>query len=404
MATPRSASLRVAHSRGCANASRSSLDSLEECTCKPSYYTFHRDEEGRVTKSARVRDRRVAERALMKLQIEIDEGRVGVRRPKDESFERWAEKYEEIVAARVRSGELHSRTLTSYKHTLAKAKKSFGHVPLRRVGQAELRDFFDTLAELKPASRLSHLSELGACFSEALARDLIEQNPVAAFRRRLRGKVKAPKRGKAPFEDAELERLWQELLKPIEFKRGNEREEPAYLYASKLAAESGLRIGELVALEWPNVNLLDGTILVEYQHSAGELIDPKDREPRRIYLTTEARAVLEEWVRVTGTRKEGPVFPHPETGGRMERRLLQRRFEKAMEVAGIPKLHPELRLLRSFHSLRYTTSVLMQRRGYHPRLIEATLGHGTLELTYGVYGGWTPAMLAEAARRPAQQD
>ncbi len=70
--------------------------------------------------------------------------------------------------------------------------------------------------------------------------------------------------------------------------------------------------------------------------------------------------------------------------------------------AGIPKQHPELRLPRTFHSLRYSTSVLMQRRGYHPRLIEATLGHGSLELTYGVYGGWTPEMLAaEAARDPA---
>jgi integrase len=94
------------------------------------------------------------------------------------------------------------------------------------------------------------------------------------------------------------------------------------------------------------------------------------------------------------------VFPAPE-GGRLGRRRLQRRFAEAMDAAGIPKEHPELRLPRTFHSLRYSASVLMQRRGYHPRLIEATLGHGSLELTYGVYGGWTPDMLqAEAARDP----
>jgi integrase len=56
-------------------------------------------------------------------------------------------------------------------------------------------------------------------------------------------------------------------------------------------------------------------------------------------------------------------------------------------------------LPRSFHSFRYTTSNLMQRRGYHPRLIESNLGHGTLELTYGVYGGWTPDQLAAEASR-----
>jgi hypothetical protein len=50
-------------------------------------------------------------------------------------------------------------------------------------------------------------------------------------------------------------------------------------------------------------------------------------------------------------------------------------------------------------SLRYTTSNVMQRRGYHPRLIEATLGHSNLELTYGVYGGWTPDQLAAEAGR-----
>jgi integrase len=50
----------------------------------------------------------------------------------------------------------------------------------------------------------------------------------------------------------------------------------------------------------------------------------------------------------------------------------------------------------SFHSLRYTTSNLMQRRGYHPRLI---LGHSILELTYGVYGGWTPEQMRHEAAR-----
>ena len=41
----------------------------------------------------------------------------------------------------------------------------------------------------------------------------------------------------------------------------------------------------------------------------------------------------------------------------------------------------------------------MQRRGHHPRLIEATLGHGSLELTYGVYGGWTPEQFSHGGAR-----
>ena len=134
--------------------------------------------------------------------------------------------------------------------------------------------------------------------------------------------------------------------------------------------------------------------------STDSLIEPKDRETRVVYLTPHARAVLNEWPAIVGVQTEGPVFPAP-GGSRLGRRVLQRRFAEAMVSAGIPREHPELRLPRTFHSLRYSTSVLMQRRGYHPRLIEATLGHGSLELTYGVFGGWTPEMLAaEAAREP----
>lgn len=214
-------------------------------------------------------------------------------------------------------------------------------------------------------------------------------NPVPAFTKQR--KLKVPKRGKAPFEDAELERLWTELGK---------LDEKVYLYASRFSAETGARLGELIAPDWPNVDLLNGRVRIEAQYNArGGLLEPKDREPRTIFLTPHAKNVLDEWIGVLGVRAEGPVFPNPEGGGRLGMRVLQRRFADAMTDAGIPKQHPELRLPRSFHSLRYTTSVLMQRRGFHPRLIEATLGHGSLELTYGVYGGWPPEMLAQEAAR-----
>lgn len=53
-------------------------------------------------------------------------------------------------------------------------------------------------------------------------------NPVSAFAKATR--LKPPKRGKAPFEDGELERLWTQL--------GNvdEDEECVYLYACRFSA------------------------------------------------------------------------------------------------------------------------------------------------------------------------
>jgi integrase len=391
--SPRKASLRVAHQRSCANVSKTALESVGRgsgCTCEPSYYVFHRDRDGRPLKSKRVRDRRTAERALAAAQREIDEGRAGIAREKNITFDEWVTEYEKILDARIRAGELHPRTKGSYASTLARGREVFGSLYLREIGNPELRRFLDPLDTLRPASRLRYLRELSACLKTAIGDRYLDVNPVPAFTKDR--KLKAPKRGKAPFEDAEFERLWTEL--------GKDEDERVYLYAARFSCETGARLGELIALEWLNVDLLNGRVRIEHQWDDREgLIEPKDREPRTIFLTPHAKKVLDEWVAIAGVREEGPVFPSPDGGGRLGRRKFQRRFAEAMTGAGIPKEHPELRLPRTFHSLRYSTSVLMQRRGYHPRLIEATLGHGSLELTYGVYGGWTPDQLAAEAAR-----
>jgi hypothetical protein len=102
--TPRKASLRVAHASACPNASKTALDSTGRgsgCSCEPSFYTFHRDRDGRVVKGPRVKDRRVAERALTKDQFGIDDGRVGVSQPKRVTFSEWADEFEAQVSKRV---------------------------------------------------------------------------------------------------------------------------------------------------------------------------------------------------------------------------------------------------------------------------------------------------------------
>jgi integrase len=393
--TPRTASLRVAHQGNCPNATKTALTSVGRgsgCKCEPSFYTFQRNRDGKPEKGSRIKSRQVADRALRKLQVEIDEGRVGQSRPKELTFNEWADKYEAIIEGKIRAGHLKPKTLRAYRETLALARLEFGGTWLREIGPSELRGFLGRIEKQREASQLRHLRQLSACLTVAVdeGKGHLETNPVPAFIKKQR--LKAPKRGKAPFEDGELERMW----------KAYKAYEPVYGHASRFSAESGLRLGELVALDWPNVDLTNGRVYVEYtwDEEAGP-VKPKDGEARHVYLTKEARAVVEEWVVVVGAQDQGPVFPNPIGGGRLIARQVQRRLGNAMEDASVPKMHPGLRLPRSFHSFRYTTSVLMQRRGYHPRLIESNLGHSSLELTYGVYGGWTPDQLqAEATRTP----
>lgn len=61
----RRGTVRVAHRRGCKNASQTSLESLEGCTCVPSYYFFHRSS-GRPVKGPRVGSYAEAQHLLKK--------------------------------------------------------------------------------------------------------------------------------------------------------------------------------------------------------------------------------------------------------------------------------------------------------------------------------------------------
>jgi integrase len=396
--TARKASLRVAHSSKCANKNLTAVTSSGRgsgCTCPggPSYYVFHRDPNGKPVKSERVKDKKLATKLLNKTQVAIDDGKVQVARSKRGTFADWSVEYLTMLAKRIERQEVKPRTLVAYGETLRYANESIGTVALAKLGVPDIRRFYDSLPEMSAMGRDRHLRQLSACLGAAVDDERIDRNPVPAFRKKLR--LVRPKRGKAPFEDGELVALWQAM----------EGDEPVYLYVARFSTETGLRLGEIAALDWPNVDLVNGRVYVDatWDPIHQRLVGPKDREPRTIYLTPQAQAVLEEWVRLVGAREEGPVFPHPTAyGGRLVARQMQRVLTRAMREAGVPRIHPELRLPRSFHSFRYTTSVLMQRRGVHPRLIEQTLGHGSLELSYGVYGGWTPEMLAEEARRSAQ--
>jgi integrase len=394
--TPRKASLRVAHQAHCPNANKTALDTVDHaCTkarCSPSYYTFHRNADGDSVKGARVKNRTEAQRELNAIQVKLDQGRLehAEKPARNPTLPEWVAEWEQLLAGAVDAGDLRQRTMDEYLGTARRACDAIGHVKLRQLSPADLRKFYATVNHLSPAGRARELRHLNICLNAAVDEDNLDMNPVAPFKRKL--KLKVPKRGKAPFEDGELDRIWV-AYRQLDI-------EPVYLYIAELAVEMGGRLGEMCALDWPNVNVRDGEILIEWTYSAMYGIGaPKDYEVRTVYLTTEARQVLEDWIELAGAGEAGPVFPNPIGGGRLQPRSVLRNLNRAMKAAGVPKEHPKMRLPRSFHSLRYTTSVLMQRRGKHPRLIGQTLGHSSLELTYGTYGAWTPAQLAAEAAR-----
>ena len=131
-------SLRVAHQRTCAQATRTSIGSLEGCTCKPSYYTFYRDRNGKPVKGSRTRTRRVAERDVAQKQVDLDAGRI-LRAERNITCAAWVDDHW-LPQHRAKPS-----TLELYRHSAGVAKRAFGSLTLREIEASDIRTFLDLL-------------------------------------------------------------------------------------------------------------------------------------------------------------------------------------------------------------------------------------------------------------------
>jgi integrase len=319
-------------------------------------------------------NRREAERRLRAIEVEIDQDRYAP--PENVPFAEWADAWLEGLRR-------EETTRKTYGSSLEYAKQVIGRKPLRKVTTSDVREFLDHIErvnrsrarprEVSPTTLAKHLRHLGACFQAAKAERLVAENPVRllAPSARPKGQKKRP----SYFTNEELARLWPGLAG-----------RPTISFLCRVAVATGMRLGELTALRWDDVNLLDEEIVVSrtYAPGFGES-STKSGEPRTVDLTPQAKQLLEEWYRLT--RGEGLVF-HRDEGGYLNSRSVLKALYAAMAVADIPRVG-ERGGKRTFHSFRNTFARIALEGGAQLTWVQAQLGHSSITLTRDVYGAWS---------------
>jgi integrase/recombinase XerD len=139
-----------------------------------------------------------------------------------------------------------------------------------------------------------------------------------------------------------------------------ERAGPRHRAVLTLLADLGLRVGELVGLDFDDVGWERGHRTVRFVGKGGN--------PRRRALTPGAAAALDDYLRVRGTG-DGPLFV-TSTGGRIDRhgvfRLVRRLAEQA-GIAGADRLSP--------HSLRHAFATTARAEGVPLEDVQDAMGH-----------------------------
>lgn len=268
----------------------------------------------------------------------------------------------------------------------ARIMRAFGGRPLFAITTNEVRAFLAALDREDISARTVniHRQILHSIFEFARRTDSfgLLTNPVAET-------AKRPEDGSKPietFEPDEIRRIAAAAREGLHRRRSGythsvysaetEREwqrindQDAALFT--FAAFTGLRMGELLALRWRDIDFAGGVLLVSRAISDGKETSTKSRKPRVVPLAQQAKdAVWRLRDRGCFNGRNDLVFCRDD-GGPLDRSAVRKRFIRAQEKAGVR--------VRRFHDLRHTFGTLAIRR-FDLVSVKDMMGHSKLATT-----------------------
>ena len=216
---------------------------------------------------------------------------------------------------------------------------------------------------------------LSVCLEKAVDEGLLNKNPVS--------KVNLPIKNKPEMKTLKKE----ELGAFLEETKNSGCYEFYYLELT-----TGMRLGEICALTWSDLDVKNKTISVNksVRKIKGELIitTPKTKSSNRTIRINDDLVDLLIAMKDNQIESEY-IFPSPETGGPRDTSAVTRRLHRIQERAGLPKIR--------FHDLRHTFATLTLEAGVDVKTVSHMLGHTDAGFTMNTYMHVTDDMQKNAA-------
>jgi integrase len=229
---------------------------------------------------------------------------------------------------------------------------------------------------LSASSIENYLKPLSGTLGLAVRRGLLASNVY----RTLTGDDRPEKVDSDPayeWSDEEIEGLLAASVK-VAAERDSKYD---YSPILRTAVYTGLRLGELLGLQWQDVDLDGGVLHVRRQYTlTGELTEPKTKKGlRRVPLGDNMVALLRRHKLASRfSQTEDFVFAS-RTGTPLSHRNVQvRGFEAARDEAELPGT-------LTFHKLRHAFASLAAHRGVPMSVLSEVMGHAHVGITQSIY-------------------
>jgi len=249
---------------------------------------------------------------------------------------------------------------------------------LRDVKSVAVEEWLKSLPLLN-GSRAKIRNMMHAIFNHAMRWEWHDQNPISRVRQ-------SAKRSRIPvvLSIVQIQALLTHLREPVRTM-------------ALVDVSTGLRIGELLALQWQDIDFENFEISVTRSISLQHIGDCKTEASRKpVPMDAELAEALWSWRQNSGYPKlEDWVFASPAKDGKQPYwpgTLYRAHLEPAAKAAGIPgKI--------GWHTFRHTFATLLKANGEDIKTVQELLRHANISVTMNVYAQGVTELKRQAQHR-----
>jgi integrase len=329
-------------------------------------------------KSKLVGDKKAAQKVASEIREKLAKGDLNLEDQRKvpafgEYSKKWVEGYIKGVR-RLSTFERYQELLENHILPVFKNK------PLDKITRGDIRDFLiGKIGQNYSRSTICVFRDvISGVFNYAIDEEVIKVNPVSGITKRLELN-RSTKPGIEPLTKEEVS-LFLDTC---------EAHYPEFHPFFLMAARTGLRLGELLAVRWGDIDFNSRFVWVRQSYRRGQFTPPKNGKDRKVDMSDQLAATLRKLL--TQRKKEAlkkglgevdELVFHRSSGAPIEQNYIRRVFKRVLKKAELREIRP--------HDLRHTFASLLLTQGESPVYVKEQLGHSSIQITVDIYGHLIP--------------